>query len=263
MPRPGLRSRARSRPRAAGRLFVETDVGDAAQAQRLVDRTLAAFGRLDVLISNAGIIRTAEFLEISEADFDAVLRVNLKGVFLVGQAAARAMVAQGKGAIVNMSSTNAVVAIPNQVPYATSKGGVNQLTKVMALALADKGVRVNAIGPGSILTDLLKTVMSDEAARRKILSRTPMGRCGEPAEVAKVALFLASDEASYLTGQTIYPDGGRLALNYTVPVRRLIDAAAVAKPHRPSHLVRKAVHSGRGAWRRRECRRGMQRWTDR
>jgi len=204
---------------AGGRAtFVKTDVGDAAQAQRLIDRTLAAFGRLDVLINNAGIIRTAEFLEISEADFDAVLRVNLKGVFLVGQAAARAMVAQGKGAIVNMSSTNAVVAIPNQVPYVTSKGGVNQLTKVMALALADKGIRVNAIGPGSILTDLLQVVMRDEAARRKILSRTPMGRCGEPAEVAKVALFLASDDASYLTGQTIYPDGGRLALNYTVPV---------------------------------------------
>jgi NAD(P)-dependent dehydrogenase (short-subunit alcohol dehydrogenase family) len=210
---------ARAIEAAGGRAtFIKTDVGDAAQAQRLIDRTIAAFGRLDVLINNAGIIRTAEFLEISEADFDAVLRVNLKGVFLVGQAAARAMVAQGKGAIVNMSSTNAVVAIPNQVPYATSKGGVNQLTKVMALALADKGVRVNAIGPGSILTDLLRVVMSDEAARRKILSRTPMGRCGEPSEVAKVALFLASDDASYLTGQCIYPDGGRLALNYTVPV---------------------------------------------
>jgi NAD(P)-dependent dehydrogenase (short-subunit alcohol dehydrogenase family) len=210
---------ARAIEAAGGRAtFIKTDVGDAAQAQRLIDRTIATFGRLDVLINNAGIIRTAEFLEISEADFDAVLRVNLKGVFLVGQAAARAMVAQGKGAIVNMSSTNAVVAIPNQVPYATSKGGVNQLTKVMALALADKGVRVNAIGPGSILTDLLRVVMSDEAARRKILSRTPMGRCGEPSEVAKVALFLASDDASYLTGQCIYPDGGRLALNYTVPV---------------------------------------------
>jgi NAD(P)-dependent dehydrogenase (short-subunit alcohol dehydrogenase family) len=199
-------------------LFVRTDVGDAGQVQRLIERTLTRFGRLDVLINNAGIIRTADFLAISEADFDAVLRVNLKGVFLVGQAAARVMVERGKGAIVNMSSTNAVVAIPNQVPYATSKGGVNQLTKVMALALADQGVRVNAIGPGSIMTDLLQTVMSDEAARRKILSRTPMGRCGEPAEVAKVALFLASDEASYITGQTIYPDGGRLALNYTVPV---------------------------------------------
>jgi glucose 1-dehydrogenase len=198
--------------------FIQTDVGDAGQAQRLVDQTLEAFGRLDVLINNAGIIKTAEFLEISEADFDAVLRVNLKGVFLVGQAAARAMVRQGKGAIVNMSSANAVVAIPNQVPYVTSKGAVNQLTKVMALALADKGVRVNAIGPGSILTDLLKVVMSDDAARRRILSRTPMGRCGAPSEVAKIALFLASDDASYLTGQCIYPDGGRLALNYTVPV---------------------------------------------
>jgi glucose 1-dehydrogenase len=198
--------------------FIQTDVGDAGQAQRLVDQTLKGFGRLDVLINNAGIIKTAEFLEIGEADFDAVLRVNLKGVFLVGQAGARAMVRQGRGAIVNMSSANAVVAIANQVPYVTSKGAVNQLTKVMALALADKGVRVNAIGPGSILTDLLKVVMNDEAARRRILSRTPMGRCGEPAEVAKIALFLASDDASYLTGQCIYPDGGRLALNYTVPV---------------------------------------------
>ena len=204
---------------AGGRaLFVPTDVGDAAQAHRLVDETLRAFGQVDVLINNAGIIKTADFLEISEADFDAVLRVNLKGVFLVGQAAARVMAERGRGAIVNMSSANAVVAIPNQVPYVTSKGGVNQLTKVMALALAPRGVRVNAIGPGSIMTEILKVVMDDEAARAKILSRTPLGRCGEPAEVAKVALFLASDEASYITGQTIYPDGGRLALNYTVPV---------------------------------------------
>ena len=198
--------------------FVRTDVGAAADAQGLVEQTLEAFGRLDVLINNAGIIKTADFLEISEADFDAVMRVNLKGAFLVGQAAARVMVEQGKGAIVNMSSANAVVAIANQVPYVVSKGALNQLTKVMALALADKNIRVNAVGPGSILTDLLKVVMDDEAARQKILSRTPMGRCGEPIEVAKVALFLASDDASYLTGQCIYPDGGRLALNYTVPV---------------------------------------------
>jgi glucose 1-dehydrogenase len=198
--------------------LVRTDVGDARHAQCLVDQTIETFGRLDILINNAGIIKTADFLDISEADFDAVLRVNLKGVFLVGQAAARAMVRQGGGAIVNMSSANAVVAIPNQVPYVTSKGAVNQLTKVMALALADKGIRVNAIGPGSILTDLLKVVMDDEAARKKILSRTPMGRCGDPLEVAKVALFLASDDASYMTGQCLYPDGGRLALNYTVPV---------------------------------------------
>ena len=100
-----------------------------------------------------------------------------------------------------------------------SKGGLDQLTRVMALALAEKGIRVNAIGPGSIMTDLLRTVMDDEAARRRILSRTPLGRCGEPEEVARIALFLASDDASYITGQIIYADGGRLALNYTVPVR--------------------------------------------
>lgn len=198
--------------------FIETDVGDAASAANLVARTIECFGRLDVLVNNAGIIKAAEFLEIKEADFDAVMRVNLKGAFLVGQAAARKMVEAGKGAIVNMSSANAVLAIPNQIPYVVSKGAMNQLTNVMAQALADKGIRVNAVGPGSIMTDMLKTIMTDEAARQKILSRTPLGRCGEPLEVAKVVAFLASDDASYITGQCIYPDGGRLGLNYTVPV---------------------------------------------
>jgi glucose 1-dehydrogenase len=205
--------------RAGGRaIFVPTDVGDAEDAARLVERTLAWTDRLDVLVNNAAIIKTADFLELSEADFDAVLRVNLKGAFLVGQAAARAMVERKGGAIVNMSSVNAVMAIANQAPYNVSKGGLNQLTRVMALALADKGVRVNAIGPGSILTELLTVVMNDEAARRRILSRTPMGRCGTPEEVARVALFLASEDASYMTGQIVYLDGGRMALNYTVPV---------------------------------------------
>ena len=128
------------------------------------------------------------------------------------------MAARGGGAIVNMSSANAVLAIPNQVPYVTSKGGLNQLTKVMALALAEKKIRVNAVGPGSIMTDILKVVMHDEEARRRILSRTPLGRTGEPDEVAKLVLFLASDDASYITGQCVYIDGGRMALNYTVPV---------------------------------------------
>jgi len=198
--------------------FIRTDVGDAASASALATETVERFGRLDVLVNNAGIIKAADFLEISEADFDSVMRVNLKGAFLVGQAAAREMVKAGKGTIVNMSSANAVLAIPNQIPYVVSKGALNQLTNVMALALADKGVRVNAVGPGSIMTDMLKTIMVDEAARQKILSRTPLGRCGEPEEVAKVVAFLASDDASYITGQCIYPDGGRLGLNYTVPV---------------------------------------------
>src|SRR3954454_22667267 len=141
---------------AGGRaLFVRTDVGDAHDAGALVDATLEWGGRLNVLVNNAGIIKAAEFLELTEADFDAVLRVNLKGAFLVGQAAARAMAARRSGgAIVNMSSINAVLAIPIQTPYAVSKGGLGQLTKVMALA--PHGIRVNAIGPGSILTEMLQ-----------------------------------------------------------------------------------------------------------
>jgi NAD(P)-dependent dehydrogenase (short-subunit alcohol dehydrogenase family) len=117
-----------------------------------------------------------------------------------------------------MSSVNALLAIPNQVPYAVSKGGVNQLTRVMAVSLARHGVRVNAIGPGTIATELArKAVLGSPAAERSIMSRTPLGRLGEPDEVAKVAVFLASEDSSYLTGQTIYPDGGRLVLNYLMP----------------------------------------------
>ncbi|MCB1883762.1 MAG: SDR family oxidoreductase [Geminicoccaceae bacterium] len=198
--------------------FQRADVGDARDAGALVDAALEWGGRLDVLVNNAGIIRTADFLDLSEADFDAVLRVNLKGPFLVGQAAARVMAARGGGAIVNMSSINAVVALPAQLAYVTSKGGLNQLTKAMALSLADRNIRVNAVGPGSIATDMIKAVMGDDAARRKVLSRTPLGRLGDPAEIASVVAFLASDEASYVTGHVLYADGGRLALNYTVPV---------------------------------------------
>jgi glucose 1-dehydrogenase len=201
-------------------VFAACDVSMKSQVDAAVATAVKEFGRLDVLVSNAGIVHAAEFLDLEEADFDRVLGVNLKGVFLAGQAAARQMVKQGGGgAIINMSSVNAVLAIPNQVPYVVSKGGINQLTKVMAVALAAKGIRVNGIGPGTILTELAKTaVLGNKEAERKILSRTPMGRMGEPAEIASVAVFLASEDAAYMTGQTLYPDGGRLALNYTVPV---------------------------------------------
>ena len=134
------------------------------------------------------------------------------------------MVAQVKaggppGAIINMSSINAVVAIANQVPYCVSKGGLDQLTKVMALSLAPYRIRVNAIGPGSIMTDILKSVATDKEAKRRLLARTPLGRIGAPEEIAAIAAFLAGDDASYITGQTLYADGGRLGLNYTVPVK--------------------------------------------
>ena len=200
--------------------FARCDVSRKGEVDAAVAKAVEAHGRLDILVANAGIVHAAEFLDLAEADFDRVLGVNLKGVFLCGQAAARQMVKQGGGgAIVNMSSVNAVLAIPNQVPYVVSKGAVNQLTKVMALSLAEHGIRVNAVGPGSIATDMLVTAMGDPAARQRLLSRTPLGRIGDPDEIAAIAAFLASDEASYITGQTIYADGGRLPLNYTVPVR--------------------------------------------
>jgi glucose 1-dehydrogenase len=216
----GRRETLRLRSDGRSASFVACDVSRKTQVEAAIGAALQEFGRLDVMVANAGIVHAAEFLDLEEKDFDRVLAVNLKGIFLAGQSAARAMVKQGSGgAIINMSSVNAVVAIPNQVPYVVSKGGINQLTKVMALSLAPHRIRVNAIGPGTILTELARTaVLGNREAERKILSRTPMGRMGEPDEVAKVAVFLASDDASYVTGQTVYADGGRLALNYTVPV---------------------------------------------
>ena len=198
--------------------FHAADVSMRGDVDALGDATLRRYSRIDILINNAGVTHAADFLDLTEEDFDRVLRINLKSMFLCGQAVARVMVRQRSGVIVNMSSVNAVLAIANQVPYVVSKGGVNQLTKVMALNLAPHGVRVNAIGPGTIMTELARqAVMSSDEARDRILSRTPAGRCGEPEEIAAVASFLASDEASYFVGQTLYPDGGRLALNYTMP----------------------------------------------
>ncbi len=198
--------------------FIPCDTGDGPQARALVEQTVARHGRIDVLVNNAGIFTIADFLDVTEEDFDRVLRVNLKGYFLVGQAAARVMAEAGRGSIVNMSSVNGVMAIETIAPYVVSKGGVNQLTSVMALALARSGVRVNAIGPGTIATELSGSLLSDEASRRRVLSRTPMGRMGRPEEIAGIALFLASDDSSYVTGQVIYADGGRMRLNYTMPV---------------------------------------------
>jgi len=197
--------------------FMRCDVARKAEVDAALAATLAAFGRVDGLVNNAGIFRAADFLEISEADWDAVIAVNLKGAFLVAQAAARAMAGSGGGAIVNMSSVNGVLAIPSIASYNVSKGGVDQLTRVMALALADRGIRVNAVAPGTIATELAKNaVLGSEEARQRIMSRTPLRRLGEPDEIAAVVAFLLSDAASYLTGEIVYADGGRRALNYTV-----------------------------------------------
>jgi NAD(P)-dependent dehydrogenase (short-subunit alcohol dehydrogenase family) len=212
-------TRAQALAAELGALFVHCDVGNKAQVDAAVAAAIQAHGRIDVLVNNAGIFKSADFLEVTEDDFDAVLRVNLKGSFLVGQAVAREMVKTGKGSIVNMSSVNGVLAIPTIASYNVSKGGINQLTRVMALALADKGIRVNAVAPGTIATELAaKAVLTSDEAKARIMSRTPMKRLGQPSEIADVVAWLASDAASYVTGEIVVVDGGRMTLNYTVPV---------------------------------------------
>ena len=198
-------------------LYLHCDVGDKTQVDALVAQTISRYGRIDVLVNNAGIFKAADFLYVTEADFDAVLRVNLKGSFLAGQAVAREMAKTGGGSIINMSSVNGVLAIPNIASYNVSKGGINQLTRVMALALADKGIRVNAVAPGTIATELAaKAVLTSDEAKARIMSRTPMKRLGDPSEIADAVAYLASDASSYVTGEIIVVDGGRMTLNYTV-----------------------------------------------
>ena len=193
------------------------DMGDGAQIATLFDTVEAEIGPVSVLVNNAGIAIGSDFLEMSEADFRKVLDVNLVGVFLATQRAAKTMVARGiEGAIVNMSSINAQVAIPAIAGYCASKGGVMQLTKVAALALAPHNIRVNAVGPGSIDTEMMAAVNADPAAFDRAMSRTPLKRPGTAREIGDVVAFLASSKASYVTGETVYVDGGRLGLNYTV-----------------------------------------------
>jgi glucose 1-dehydrogenase len=210
--------------KAIGATYIHCDVSRASDVNALVEGVVRRFGAVDILMNNAGIAMAGDFLSITEADLDKVLGINLKGSFLMLQACARRMVQQVQagrkpGAIVNMSSVNDTLAIPTIVSYCMSKGGVSQLTRATSIYLAPFGIRVNAIGPGSIRTDMYKGVVADPAAVKRVMSRTPMGRPGEPSEVASIAAFLASDDASYVTGETIYVDGGRMPLNYVVAVK--------------------------------------------
>ena len=206
-------------------VYCHCDVTEQTQIEALINFAVKKFGRIDCVIANAGIVHSVDLLDLDVADFDRVLAVNLRGVFLTGQIAARQMVIQTpdanghRGVIINMSSLNAILAIPAVAPYIIAKGGVNQWTKCLGIELADKGVRVNGIGPGSINTEMFHSIADNPRKYREVMSRTPMGRPGEPDEVAKVAVFLASDYSSYMTGETVYADGGRLGLNYVVPVK--------------------------------------------
>jgi glucose 1-dehydrogenase len=206
-------------------IFVETHTEREGEAIDFIRRACAEYGRLDVLVNNAGVLDDAPFLDLPVDELDRVLGVNLRGAFLMAQTAARQMVKQGRpahgasaGAIVNMSSVNEKFGLPDHVAYSISKGGISQLTKAMAVALAPHGIRVNAVGPGTIDTPILEGVIKDKAFRAKVLSRTPLGRFGRPEEIAAIVAWLASEEASYVTGTTLFADGGRLPLNYVVPV---------------------------------------------
>jgi NAD(P)-dependent dehydrogenase (short-subunit alcohol dehydrogenase family) len=190
-------------------IAVGVDVGEADQVQAFVDRVVAEFGRLDVMVANAGIAHSAPFLDHPEAQWHRVLRVNLTGVFLCCQAAARQMVGQGGGRIIAVASINAFRGVENLVGYNVAKAGVVELTRTMAVELAQHHIMVNAIAPAQIDTRLTRSLPED--ARRRRTERIPMGRFGEPEEVARAALFLASDDASYVTGHTLAVDGGYLA----------------------------------------------------
>ena len=196
--------------------FVRCDISQNAQIQNLVKKTLEKYGRIDVVVNNAGVNHSANFFDISEEDWDWVMSVDLKGTFLLSQAAAKVMVDQGiQGVIINMSSVMAVMALADQVPYCAAKGGVNQLTKAMAIALGDYGIRVNAIGPGPVLTDLMQRVVNNKEKEAELLSRLPLGRIAECREIATVAVFMASDDSSFFTGQCVYPDGGRMIMAFS------------------------------------------------
>ncbi len=192
-------------------LAQQTDVTSRASVERMVEATIERFGRLDILVNNAGVIDPAPVLQMTEDQWDRVLDVDLKGVFLCSQAAGRRMVERRSGSIISIASVLAQFGMQGRANYCAAKAGVTALTRVLALEWAPFGVRVNAIGPGYVMTELQREAIAQGLAHvEKRLEDVPLRRFAEPSEIGQVAAFLASEKASYITGQTIYPDGGWL-----------------------------------------------------
>lgn len=196
--------------------FIQCNVGEGLDVHNLVAVTLEAFGQVDILVNAAAIRDNKPFMDLTEQEFSSILNVNLKGSFLLGKAAARQMIKQIKkdmepGTIIFVSSTHTVLAEPNAVAFSVANGGIGQLTKAMSQALAPHGIRVNAIGPANVRGGSAEDTLEGETPHQTS-RRSPLGRCGDPAEVAAIAAFLASADASYITGQTIYADGGAMSM---------------------------------------------------
>lgn len=201
---------AKCRELGGDAIFVTCDVSKKKDIDNLVARTVKTFGTIDIVVNNAGVNHSANFFDTTEEDWDWVMSVDLKGTFLLSQAAARVMVAQKKGgAIVNLSSVMATLALGDQVPYCAAKGGVGQLTKAMALALADKGILVNCVAPGPVLTELMQRVVLNDEKHHVLMDRLPIGYIASCEQIARVIVFTASEDANYFVGQTLLVDGGR------------------------------------------------------
>ncbi|MCY4022274.1 MAG: glucose 1-dehydrogenase [Anaerolineaceae bacterium] len=193
-------------------LFVKTDVSSAADCRRLMDETLATYGQIDTLVNNAGVNFVKPTLEMDEADWDRVVDVDLKGSFLCSRYALEAMVRRRSGNIINIASVHTVATLPAAAPYAASKGGVDMMTRSMAIEFAPHGIRVNAVSPGltdtQIWNDIQDAAEDADMARQHWLDNIPLARVQTPREVGKVVLFLAGDQSSYITGANIFSDGG-------------------------------------------------------
>lgn len=196
---------------AGGRaIAVRADVGNLEEHGRLIDETLAAFGRLDILVNNAGIEINEPVLESKRETWDQTVAVNLKGAYFLAVRAARFMVGAGGGKILNISSVHDVEPLRNRAIYSITKGGLLMLVKSLALELAEYNIHVNGISPGAILTDMNRTHLTDPPRRERLLGNIPLKRIGDPEDIVGAAVFLASAESDYVTGTTIYVDGGLL-----------------------------------------------------